>query len=153
MSGPQDLRQSHDPHWPTRAPRTASVLKPMVVAEGAGLLAILVAPSRGIRMNPDHSLTIPSCGSACTRRRFRVGGLGAHDSRTVSDVGVGGGYHTVYFIRRPEAKKIFSFEPDANATSQPMHNLELNGLGDDPAPQSFALEVGTVANGVSVTLD
>src|ERR1035441_806738 len=65
---------------------------------------------------------------------------------TAIDIGVAYGEHTIYFLTKTKATKVFAFEPDVGCIPFLHANLELNGVGD-----SDRLKISTKFVGASDT--
>jgi len=65
---------------------------------------------------------------------------------TAIDIGAAYGEHTIYFLTKTKAAKVFAFEPDGSCTPFLHENLELNG-----GNQSKRLELSTSLVGASDT--
>src|SRR5271154_2243042 len=61
------------------------------------------------------------------------------------DIGVGHGEHTIYFLTKTRATKVFAFEPDVTCIPFLRENLELNGVGRSDRLEIFTRFVGASA--------
>lgn len=67
---------------------------------------------------------------------------------TAIDIGAAYGEHTLYFLTKTKANKVFAFEPDVSLSPHFYENLRLNGLHD-----SNRLEISHKYLGMAETVD
>jgi len=126
--------------------RLASNLKNLIVSPGRKPRRILAGPFRGIVMDLSlESQTQVYLGLFERETHSWLNRLSKGIS-TAIDIGVEEGEHTIYFLTKTKATKVFAFEPNASCLPFLQENLELNKLA-----QSDRLEISTKFVGVSDT--
>jgi hypothetical protein len=69
------------------------------------------------------------------------------------DIGVAHGEHTIYFLTKTKATKVFAFEPDLSCISFLHENLELNGVDRSERLEIFTRFVGASDTEQEIRLD
>jgi hypothetical protein len=72
---------------------------------------------------------------------------------TAIDIGVAHGEHTLYFLMKTNAARVFAFEPDLSWTPLLRENLELNGMDRSERLERFAKFVGASDTEREIRLD
>jgi hypothetical protein len=77
----------------------------------------------------------------------------SQDTATAIDIGVAHGEHTIYFLTRTKAAKVFAFEPDASCLPFLRENLALNGVAQSERLQLSTRFVGASDTAQQIRLD
>ena len=134
-----------DPKLPGRM-RLISILKNLIASHERKPRRILAGPFRGIVMGLSLQSQAQIYVGLFEKETHSWLHRLSQDISTAIDIGVAYGEHTIYFLTKTKATKVFAFEPDASCIPFLRENLQLNGLD-----RSERLELSTRFVGVSDT--
>jgi hypothetical protein len=133
--------------------RLLSNLKNLAIRPGRGPRKILAGPFKGIRMNlslQDQTQVYLGLFERETHPWLRKL---SKSIGTAIDIGAAHGEHTLFFVLKTGAKKVYAFEPDPSCLPLLAENLKLNDVAQSERLQISAKFVGDTQSDHEIRLD
>ena len=133
--------------------RLLSTVKNLVIPPGRGPRNVLGGPFKGIKMNLSMQDETQVYLGLFERETHPWLMRLSRNLRSAVDIGAAHGEHTLFFLTKTEAARVYAFEPDTSCLPLFRENLSLNEMSQSPRLQICTKLVSDSDNENQISLD